>query len=245
MKQLLLRIQTGHDLTLYPKDFRKVVAGLDQRAPALFGRDDRGQTVDHPAARFIGGPGWVGVLVDEVDSSLLMRHAGEIILAASQHAGRPLPVAFEEHTCSITRAPFVHHYRASNVALKMRHPGAREMDFTTLIAKRIAGALVIQATHRGMDAPEEHEFEIACVDVDQRLGMQLKTDRGDTGEWVTVVPSVSFTSFVDLKGFWFVGNLSARGHGRVVAVRPDARAAQASQSAENGAERAESAELSA
>lgn len=177
----------------------------------------------------------MGVVVDDGHADLLMRHSGEIILAASKHLGRAVPVEFEQHEHSLVKTQFVHHYRALNVAIKRRGPSARESNIDALASRRIVASLLKQSTVLGMDVPEEQDLEIACIEVDRTVGVQLKTDAGLTNEWMTVIPSLSFTSFADLKGFWFVGNLSSRGHGRVVRQRvlPGATKATVSEGSES------------
>lgn len=62
------------------------------------------------------------------------------------------------------------------------------------------------------------ELEVANVRIDRQLGMGLKTDRGLTGEAVTLLTKVEFTMFAELRGFWFAGNLSSRGYGRILSL---------------------------
>ena len=203
---------------MWPDQFRTIVAGQDRKvAPEVMGRDAAGQTVHHPPIRFVGGRSWVGMVADPGYEQLLLQHAGAAVQAASRALARPLAVDFEEHQFGVERSHTPVFYRALNVAFKRRSEKAKGEDVGALFSQRLVAALERQALRTGLDCPIADELEVANVQVPREMGMMLHT------EGLKLLPSVEFTMFAELRGFWFAGNLSARGYGRIVPAQLLAR----------------------
>lgn len=216
MHQTLLKIRLPDGERFWPDELRLIVAAEDQMvSPALMGRGPDGKTLSDPPVRFTGGRGWVGLVANGTHDELLFAHMAAVMSATSKRFGQALPVQVEHHEIEIRRNDAPKFYRATNVAIKRRSSSAREEDLTKLCTQRFGRALVKQALSYGLDCPELDELEVANVSFERSLGMGLKTDQGQTGEFVTLLPVVTFSTFADLKGFWFIGNLSARGYGRI------------------------------
>jgi hypothetical protein len=215
MKQTLLKISLPRGSTLYPGRLRTLVAALGHRAPELFARDALGRTVVYPGIRFVGGGGWVGLLADELHEDVLMRHIGDVLMAASKEVGQACPVEVEHHDCQLIAGQRPYNYYAGRIALKRRHLKARTADIAELLTERIYQALDRTCAQFGMDCPDIDSLGVMNVDVQRSIGMPLETSAGESREYVSLVDA-SFTLHAELKGLWFVGNLTARGHGRVV-----------------------------
>lgn len=219
MHQTLLRMSLPNGRTLWPDELRAVVARQDKLIdPLLMGRDEHGRTLPNPPVRFVGSRKWVGLVANPGFEDLLYAHTGVVIKAASQQLGVPVPVVVEEHELRLSRSHTPSFYAALNVAFKRRNETARGMPEAELFVDRLRKGLERQAMLFGIDCPMGDELEIDNVRIDRQLGMGLKTDRGLTGEAVTLLTKVEFTMFAELRGFWFAGNLSSRGYGRIVAL---------------------------
>lgn len=212
MQQTLLRIGLPDKAQVWPSDFRTLVAALDGHDPSFYARDDQGATVRYPGIKFCGGPRWCGVLADAAHEPVLMRQAGMAIKALATKLGQPLPANFETHEFGLARTQYPIAYRATNMVLKRRGPAARDCSLEELAAARIQSSLRRTADHYGIDCPTDSEMELMGLTVEHNAGIRIKDDAAEFG----TVASVSFSMFVELKGYWFVGNLTARGHGRVI-----------------------------
>lgn len=214
MKQTLLKIKLPVGLTLYPDQLRTLTAALDKPSALLFARNAEGQTLKYPGVRFIGAHGWVGVLADEDHEEVLLRHTGEILMAASKSLGKPCPVEIETHECALNPVHHLIGYRATRIAIKRRHPSARSADTAELLERRIYNSIDLTCAKFGIYCPDVDDLGIMGVTVEREIGMRLDTDRGETSEAVSLVDATFFLH-AELRGHWFVGNLTARGHGRV------------------------------
>lgn len=216
MHQTLLKITIPKGEKLYADQFRMIVAAQDKLSPALFGRGEDGNTVADPEVRFVGGHQWVGLVADGAHEQVVYESLGTVLDATARHFGKACAVEIERHELSFRPTDYPIFYRATGVALKRRGQQAWEQDPAELLTARIGSTLVKQVDHRGLDHPGVEALEVANVDFDRQLGMQLKVQTGPTKEYVSLFPRVTFSVFAELKGFWFVGNLSARGHGRIL-----------------------------
>lgn len=226
MQQTLLRMSLPKGQPLWPDELRTLVARQDKLVdPLLMGRDNQGRTLHNPPVRFVGSQQWVGLVANPGHEDLLHAHIGAVIKAVSQHLGTPLPVTVEQRELSLVRDQVPRVYAAMHVALKRRHESARNRPVEELFVERLRDGLERQASQFGLDCPMGDELEIGNVRIERQLGMYLKTDQGVTGEAVTLLSKVEFTMFTKLRGFWFAGNLSSRGYGRLVSLDHLARRA--------------------
>lgn len=214
MKQTLLKIRVPDGHTLYPRQLRGLVAKLDKPSPALFARDEFGTSVKYPGVRFVGGRNWVGVLADEAHEEVLSRSIGDVLLQVSRHVGQPCPVEVEQHDLSLNASDRPYNYRASRIALKLRTHKGRNEPTSVVLADRIYGSIDRTCAQFGLDCPDQESMGIMNVVIERDIGMRLDTAEGETGEFVSLIEA-TFTLHADLRGMWFVGNLTARGHGRV------------------------------
>lgn len=214
MKQTLLKIMLPHGCNLYPGRLRTLTAALDKPSASLFARDEAGQTVKYPGVRFVGGQRWVGVLADQEHEDVLLAHTGQILMAVSKDVGAPCPVEVETHDCSLTPTHHPIAYRANRIAIKKRHPGARSAEITQLLASRIYSSIDRTCAKFGIYCPDVEDLGVMGVRVEREIGMRLETDKGQSNEFVSLIDA-SFFLHAELRGYWFVGNLTARGHGRV------------------------------
>lgn len=218
MKQYLLKINLPPGVTRRPGDLRSLTASLNSSSPALFGRDEDGKTVHHPKAKFVGGAGWVGLLVNQHNEELLRRHAGDVLLMLSQALKQPCAVQFEEHDYALIPTHSPVEFRAREMALKMRggnNPRANpDVDVPALLKKRLYASIDRACAEAGIDCPDEETLGIDNIEINRSIGMRLVADTGPTKEFVGLM-DVSFTLHANLRGIWQVGSLTSRGYGRL------------------------------
>ena len=214
MKQTLLRIKLPPGSTLYPGRLRTLTASLDKPSAALFARDDAGRTVKYPGVRFVGGKSWVGVLADSEHEDVLLAHTGQILMAVSKEVGSACPVELETHQCSLSPTHHPIAYRANRIAIKKRSPEARTADTADLLTRRIYTSIDRTCAKFGIYCPDIEDLGVTGVKVEREIGMRLETADGEYNEFVSLIDATFFLH-AELLGHWFVGNLTARGHGRV------------------------------
>lgn len=226
MKQLLLRMALPAQSKLFPDQFREAMARRVGEVPGLFHYEENGRTAQgRPAVRFLGGKNWVGIVADEAASDLLYGQVGAAIETVTEHCGRPVSVNVEEHEVSLALRDAPRQYRITRMALKRRTDPARNKPIEELVKERLLSSIEAQALRFGFDCPVRSELDMH-LSIGQQFGMPLRTTTGTTKEYITVV-SAEFTTHLHLGGFWFGGNLTARGHGRITAHRPQVRSAHA------------------
>lgn len=213
MKQTLLRIKLPEGEVLYPSQLRSITAALNKPARALFARDEAGQAVVYPGVRFVGGKSWVGILADEAHQELLMVHAGLVMMAVGKAVKGPCGFEVEDLECSLQAVHYPIAYRAQRIAIKKRH--LHTADVTELLTQRIYQSIDRTCARFGMDCPDMEDMGIIGVHVEREIGMRLETDQGPTQQFVALIDA-TFSLHANLKGMWFVGNLTSRGHGRIV-----------------------------
>lgn len=217
-KQTLLRLGMPPGAAIYASKFKeKLAAHVDAlgaaNATKLFHHGENGPIAAMPGLRFVGAKNWVGILADSDNQPLLFEFMGAAVKVATELAGRPVPVNVEEHKLDLKPLQYPKTYWIREMALKRRHPKARNADINDLVLERLTKSIERQCARYGIECPTAEQLEIS-VDVTRDLGMPLTTTTGVTKEYVTLA-NASFTIHAELTGFWFAGNLTSRGYGRI------------------------------
>lgn len=221
--QTLLRISLPEGVTLYASHFREMLAKLPGVPAALFHRDAEGKTInERPGIRVVGGAGWVGLLADSEHEPLVTAVAGAAILAVSAFANHPCKVQMESLNFGVKLSHAPQMYWVREMAIKRKSPKARAQEVGSLIAERVLTSIEATCEKYGFDCPTADQLGISTVEIVRERGMNLETSTGLTGMFVHLVDAVVMVH-ADLDGMWFVGNLTARGYGRLIRPRPGMR----------------------
>lgn len=200
-----------------------MLAKIPNMPNALFHVDEKRNPLnERPGIRVAGAQGWVGLVADE-DNKLLLREAtGAAIMAVSERIGQSCQVQIEEHEFGLkpTHEPKV--YWVREMAIKQRHKSARDKDPETLIRDRILSSLEATCDKYGIDCPTAEVLGVQTIEAVRPRGLRLMTTAGITPEFVMLVDA-KVLIHADLDGMWFVGNLTARGYGRIIKDRPGMR----------------------
>jgi hypothetical protein len=173
----------------------------------------------------LGGKQWVGILADQSHAELVYDVMGRAVHVVSQRIGKPVRPSLEEHDFGIERLHTPKRYWIREMALKRRHPGSRQAEVQELVSQRLLQGLTRAADHYSLDCPSLDELGLFMV-VTRHIGMPLSTTTGITKEYVTLV-NAEVLLHADLSGFWFAGNLTSRGYGRIIPQHPGSTASLA------------------
>lgn len=219
MHQTLLRYQLPPGTRIYPNQFRELVAKQDIKNPAVFHRDERGQSlVDLPALCFVGATNWVGILAQPNEDDLLNSIIGPATMALSKHLNTSIPISIEQLQVKAEKRFEPVKYRLREIALKRRYETTQKRPVDELIRDRILSGLERLAGKFCIDLPSADFLD---VDVNIRIerGVQLQVTGKMTKAFVHVVDA-DIEMNVDLGGMWMVGNLTSRGYGRLIKENP-------------------------
>ena len=221
MEQHLLKITLPHARAIYPADFRELLAKIPDLPNALFHRDENGSTINEvPGIRTVGGAGWVGIVADDANESLLRAATAPAIMAVSNKLGVPCPVAFEKRTFALTPLQTVKRYFVREMVIKKGLAGNPTQEvIEATIVRRISDSIERTCALYGMDCPTVEAMGIVVEEVADRKGLRLVTTAGTTNKYVDLI-NVSVYMNLDLSGIWFAGNLTSRGYGRIIADHP-------------------------
>lgn len=183
--------------------------------PVLFHRNPETDNPNNglPGLLTIGGKQWLGILAQPGYEDVLYRVMGGAVKRATTGAGKSVKVEVQQIDLGITQTQFPIKYWIREMAIKRRGPRSREMDINDLVKERVLESLQRYADQYGLDLPTPEQLEMD-VDVLKSIGLQLRTTKGITNEFVTLV-DVELSMFAELQGHWMVGNLTARGYGRI------------------------------
>lgn len=237
MKQSLLRLSLPDGVRIYPNELREMLARSNSLPPQFFGYDpdtrfplceapiraDSTPTAAQaanpgaiPGIRIVGGRSWVGVLATgSANKTLLDAAIAPALQALSNHCRAAIPVQIEEHDLTIEGQEYPSAYWVREMVIKKGW--TKEMDgdaHRALIQSRIETALAKQALAYGLDCPPEHLLEIRVADLQRPRGLRIVGSSGPTKQFAQLV-DVSFYANAKLRGFWFAGNMTARGYGRI------------------------------
>ena len=242
MKQHLLRFALPEGKRVYPADLREALARQNTLPPAFFcydaetgkpqrqlRRSDRNVEPTRPPTemesrnpsaipgiRIVGGTTWCGVLADEHNKDLLTSAIPTLLTTVTQLAGKPVPVDISEYEVAIKELENIQlAYFCRELVIKKDGCNTLSDDEVGDLAKsRIEQAIVRQAHHNKMICPSDSQLGIYVTDVLRPRGLKLVTTTGPTNQHALLV-DIKFMANVKLNGFWFAGNLTARGYGRI------------------------------
>ena len=211
--QTLLRIALPDDVRVFPSQFRERLAKTED-LPASFFHYDAGRPMPgSPTVRIVGGKTWLGILASGADQYDLVSVAMKPALRALDLQGRVLRTTVETFDFAVEETHLPQTYFIREMAIKRRHPAARLADERDLVTDRLRQALIRQFDENGFGVPED--FPLMVTDVIRPRGLHLKTANGQSNEYVTLLDA-RFAAPLKLLGFWFAGNLTARGYGRII-----------------------------
>ena len=167
-----------------------------------------------PAIRTVGARTWVGLLAEGGHEDVLLKVMGSALRAASHECRSLLPLKIEQHELSLQRRDEPVRYFLREAAIKRRTDISRASDIETLIENRVYSAIESTCGRFGMDCPTKDDLGILVSEVEYQ-GLRLQTTTGVTDEYVALV-NARVLIYAELKGFWFVGNLTSRGYGRLM-----------------------------
>lgn len=214
MKQTLLRIGLPGDVRIYPGQFRELLAKQGGLPNSLFhyGSDNRPMN-GMPTIRIVGAKTWVGILADEDGAGVVIDAMGPAVRAVMAYCGKPVKAAIEEHDLSLVPTHVPKRFWIREMVLKRRWEGSRNATVEDLVVQRLSAGIERMALHYGIDCPIPGQLEIQ-VDVTRHIGVPIVVSTGVTKEYATLV-NAEFLMFAELKGYWFAGNLTSRGYGRI------------------------------
>ena len=237
MKQYLLRFSLPSGVRMYPNVLREALARSNTLPPEFFGYDpetgkplcekplsaDKTPTQAQlanpkaiPPIRIVGATTWVGILATgEQAKQLLDAATMPAIAAVTAHCKQPVPVQVEEHDLSIASQEWPTEYWVREMVIKKGLATARDEETQmAVIKRRLEASLMAQADHYGMDCPPESLLDIRITEIVRSRGLQIVGSDGPTPQYAALF-DVRFLAHAALKGFWFAGNLTARGYGRI------------------------------
>lgn len=232
-KQTLLRINIPRTSNpLRAADFRELLARETDLPEAFFhyenGKPKSGKSLENggtksniealPAVCILSGRSWVGILAQPGQEDLMDLAMGKAIRLVNNHAGTICKVELENPTFGCINQVMPATYWIREMVIKRRHKASREASIETIVEQRVKAGLERYAEAYGFDLPTWEDMDLRIVQCERPRGLAIRTTTGTTNEYATLV-DVQFKAFVDLQGIWMLGNLTARGYGRVSRVR--------------------------
>lgn len=236
-KQALLRFQLGETkYPLYATDFKDMLArelgGDPVSGEALFHYKNGQPMNGEPDVRFVGGRQWVGILSLSGDVDKLVGQVATCSRLLHTRLGHAVSVRIEEpeFSAEVSQYPIQYYFREVAIKSANRWPGAHE----DLIMNRLTRTLIAKRDEFGFDlpgaAPQAGQTRGQAMKADakalaerlgiriedgRRLAMRLEVASGMTNQYVEL-SSGTFTMYCKLSGIWQMGNLQARGYGRII-----------------------------
>lgn len=196
-------------------------AAASQWAPPQATAAQRANPFALPAVRFVGGRTWVGLLVTGSDNKYLFDQAlAPAIQIVNGLAGKPVPVEMETRDLAIEKTNELHPYFIRNLVLRRAHWKEKsEAERVGLVSASIERALERQGLAASLDIPPADLLDIKVASIIRPRALRLTADRGQTGQYFGLA-DVNFYLAAKLEGFWFCGNLTSRGYGRIGYLHP-------------------------
>ncbi len=229
-RQRLLRIGTPSDRPpLHASQLRELLARAGKGAalpPVFFHYDATGRTLPGPARiRTVGGRAWVGLLAinanapeSEEITAAFDAAVGIAARIVAEHYATPVPISIEEREYDAVALHYPVRYFFRDVAIKRRTDRRRALNDEALLRVVLAAALVSESERYGLDVPQEERLQVV-VHSCRAQGLRLSTTQGLTNEFVHLLNG-EISAHLDLRGIWQIGNLQARGYGRLIRVVP-------------------------
>lgn len=237
MNQYLLRFSLPQGICMYPNVFREALAKTNLLPAAFFGYDPEtshpirqcssssgcsataaqlANPLAIPSIRIVGARSWVGVLATG-DSAKELLDAAVVpgIQVVSAHCGAAVPVNVERHSFSMSGrdAPVEYWVREMVIKKGLCKQSGLEIQIS-VVKSRIERALLAQAAKEGLDCPPESLMDIRVAEIVRSRGLKIVGSTGETKQFAALL-DVRFYANLQLSGFWFAGNLTARGYGRI------------------------------
>lgn len=226
--QRLLKIETPREREpLWAGEFREMLAkggdGSSLLPPKFFNYNENGKTLPgKPDIRIIGGLRWVGILSQSGDSALMDSVMGTAVRLVGEHYETPVAIRVESPKFGVVtpvngNSSEIFNYRLRDMVIKRRTPKRREQDDRTLVVEKLVADLAEIADTYGFDLPPERALGLRIHEL-RCIGMRLRTTHGETQESVCLA-NATFSMRANLAGLWQVGQLQARGYGRIFSSR--------------------------
>lgn len=226
MKQLLLRISLPEGRSaLRAATFRELLAKEGNGSPLLppaffhYGENGRPLSAGEPDIRIVGGQKWVGILSRSGDNPLFDMAVGLASRVVSNYCAAPVRINIEQPEYGFATTDRLFRYFLRDVAIKRRSVRRRKLTDQELIKECLITGLKKEATRMGLDLPGDGALGLLIHDL-RVIGMRLGTTKGETKEFVTLA-NASISLGLNLSGVWQIGNLQARGYGRIVRALDD------------------------
>ena len=211
--QTLLRIALPDDVRVFPSQFRERLA-KEGGLPESFFHYEAGRPMKGtPTVRIVGGKTWLGILASGTDQYDIVAEAMKPAVRALELQGRVLRTSLETFEFGVEDTHLSQTYFIREMALKRRHPAARLADDRDLVTERLRQGLIRQFCENNFYVPDD--FPLMVTEVIRPRGLHLKTADGKSNEYVTLLDA-QFVTPLKLSGFWFAGNLTSRGYGRII-----------------------------
>ncbi len=240
MKHQLLRFSLPRDKHYYASEFREDLAKSNALPPEFFCYDpdtqrpirqgkakesrfiENGQErvvkiIDRviPSIRTVAGRGWVGILADQDSVDLLERAVVPAMKAVKSRFNCSVPMQMEEHDLRISETNEVRPYFVREMVVKKGgRAGMDDHEISALVTRRLTKAIATQADAYNLDCPVYSQMGIVVAELNRPRGLRLVTNTGTTNQYAMLV-DVKFYTHLNLIGFWFAGNLTSRGYGRI------------------------------
>ena len=130
-----------------------------------------------------------------------------------QHFGAPVQAQIEELEYGVVNEG-QRTYHLRDMAIKTRSNRRRSEDKASMIQRILLRDLEGIANRHGFDLPPEAALDLTLHE-HKTIGLRLVTHNGATREYVDLV-NATFSINASLHGLWQVGNLQARGYGRII-----------------------------
>lgn len=222
----MLRLSLPDGVRYLTNDFREDLARTNTLPSAFFNYDETtgkpirqekgaGERRVLPAIRIVGGKTWVGILAEETAVSLLQQAALPALRVTAQKCAGPIEAKEEVHRLELVETQSLRPYFIREMVIRKGwRKDMPEDEVKALVTRRLISAIVDQAEIYGIDIPPDDRIDLVVTDVLRPRGLRIIGANGDTGTCATLL-DVKFSSNLMLNGFWFAGNLTARGYGRI------------------------------
>lgn len=238
--QHLLKFMLPDGVRLFPGDFRERLAKSEKLPPEFFNYDPETRQPARqlsrkgfhkptqmeqdspdalPSIRVVGGRSWVGILSKETHKDLLDRSVPVALDIVQGVCKKPVPVELSRYELGLEVSHFPRSYKIREMVIKKgTRKGMSEAEQFAIIKKRIEQSICRQAIDARLDCPVDEQMGVMVSSIDRPRGLRIITANGVTNQYAQLV-DVNFYAHLDLSGFWFAGNLTARGYGRIIPWR--------------------------
>lgn len=193
--------------------------------PAPATEEQRANPFALPGIRIVGSAKWVGILATgERYKPLLDAATVPAIQTIRALLGKATSVELEQRDLVAEALQYPRRYIIRELVMKSGL--TKEEGVSERVQERILQGLERQAAAYGLDLPTRGQLDVRVTNVDRPRGLRMVTSTGPTKQFVGLA-NVEFYACVDLKGYWFIGNLTSRGYGRIIAHHPATHDAEA------------------